>query len=233
MSNIMTCLSTDQRFPKKLNILSDTPDRIFFKGDIEIINNNKCVAIVGSRDCSEKGLKLAYQTAEIAADKGFVVVNGLALGCDAEALKGALARNGKCVAVMPCGLEQIQPKANQYIADEILNKGGCIISEYPERTPIQKYNYVKRDRIQSGISDGVIIIEAEEKSGTMHTAEFATRQKRRLACYAAMLLEKSSGNKYLEEVKKAYSMQSINDVETFLDYIIFDTDCEQISLKFE
>ncbi len=104
----MTCLSADERFPKKLNMLSDAPEKIFYRGNIEIINNNKCVA------------------------------------------------------VMPCGLEQIQPKSNQYIADAILENGGCIISEYPEGTSLQKYNYVKRDRIQSGISDSVIIIEAEE-----------------------------------------------------------------------
>lgn len=233
MNDIMTCLATDQRFPQKLNILADKPDKIFFKGDIEIINKNKCVAIVGSRNCSEQGLRLAYQTAEIAVDKGFVVVNGLALGCDAEALKGALNRKGKCVAVMPCGLEQIQPKANKYLADAILENGGCILSEYEEGTPIQRYNYVKRDRIQSGISDSVIIVEAMEKSGTMHTADFATRQKRRLACYAAALLKYSSGNKRLEEMKKVHSLQSLKDTEKFLDYMIMDDDYEQISLKFE
>lgn len=229
----MTCLATDQKFPRKLNVLSDKPDKIFYMGDIEIINRHKCVAIIGSRNCSEKGLRLAYQTAELAVSKGFVVVNGLALGCDAEALKGALARSGKCVAVMPCGLEQIQPKANQYIADAILENGGCIISEYAEGTPIQMYNYVKRDRIQSGISEGVIIVEAQEKSGTMHTADFATRQRRRLACYAAKLLECSSGNKYLEDVKKVHSLQSLKDTESFLDYMITDTCCEQISFKFD
>ena len=229
----MTCLSTDPRFPQNLNVLSDKPEKIYYKGNIEIINDNRCVAIIGSRNCSELGLKLAYQTAEIAVSKGFVVVNGLALGCDAEALKGALARNGKCVAVMPCGLEQIQPKANKYIAEAILENGGCIISEYAEGTPIQKYNYVKRDRIQSGISDSVIIVETQEKSGTMHTADFAVRQKRRLACYAAALLKNSKGNKLLEEVKKAYPLQGVKDAEMFLDYVITDTSCEQISLQFD
>ncbi|MBQ2900561.1 MAG: DNA-protecting protein DprA [Agathobacter sp.] len=233
MSNILTCASTDAKFPKKLNMIADPPERIYYKGDIEIINRSKCVAIVGSRNCSQEGLKLAYQTAEIAVNKGFVVVNGLALGCDVEALKGALDQKGKCVAVMPCGLEQIQPKSNQYIADAILEKGGCIISEYAEETPLQKYNYVKRDRIQSGISDSVIIIEAQEKSGTMHTADFATRQGKRLACYAAALMKYSSGNKYLEEAKKVQALQSVKDAEKFLDYVIMEPGFEQISLKFE
>lgn len=131
------------------------------------------------------------------------------------------------------GLEQIQPKSNQYIADAILENGGCIISEYAEGTPLQKYNYVKRDRIQSGISDSVIIIEAQEKSGTMHTADFATRQGKRLACYAAALMKYSSGNKYLEEVKKVQALHSVKDAEKFLDYVIMEPGFEQISLKFD
>ena len=227
----MSCLSTDKLFPKKLNILLDKPDRIFYRGDISIINN-KCVAIVGSRNCSQEGLRFAYQTAEMAVDKGFVVVNGLAIGCDAEALKGALSKNGRCVTVMPCGLEQIQPKSNKYIVEAILDNGGCIISEYAEGTPLQRYNYVKRDRIQSCISDSVIIIEAEEKSGTMHTANFATKQGKRLACYAAALMKHSSGNKYLEETKKAHALQSLKDAERFLDFVVEENGYEQIRLEF-
>lgn len=229
----MTCASTDSSYPKLLKELSDAPKRLFYKGNIEIINENKCIAIVGSRNCSKEGLKLAYETAEMAVEKGFVVVNGLALGCDAEVLKGAMAKKGRCVAVMPSGLEQIQPKSNKYLADAILENGGCLISEYPEGTSLQKYNYVRRDRLQSGISEGVIIIEALEKSGTMHTADFAIRQKKRLACYAAKLLKSSSGNKYLEEMKKAHVLESLNETEVFLDYIINEPGVVQISLKLD
>lgn len=230
MSSIITCSSNDKLFPRKLNILSDRPQTIYYRGDIEIINK-KCVAIIGSRSCSQDALILAYKTAEKAVEKGLVVVNGLALGCDAEALKGALSKNGKCVAVMPCGLEQIQPKSNKYIADEILEKGGCIISEYPEGTPIQKYNYVKRDRIQSCISDGIIIIETNMKSGTMHTADFAIRQKKRLACYGTSIMKHASGNKYLEEVQKALALNSLKDADVFLDFLVEEPEFEQIRLE--
>lgn len=233
MFEIMTCTLTDDVYPKRLKEIADAPKQIYYKGNIDIINRNKCIAIVGSRNCSKEGLRLSFETAAKAAEKGFVVVNGLALGCDAEVLKGALEKKGACVVVMPCGLEQIQPKANKYIADAILDNGGCIISEYPERTVIQKYNYVRRDRIQSGISEGVIIIEAGEKSGTMHTAEFALRQKRRLACYASKLLELSSGNKYLEERKKVQVFNTSKDVDVFLDYIIEEPEFGQIMLEFK
>ena len=226
-------MASDTGYPKRLIGISDAPKQLYYKGNIDIINNNKCIAIIGSRNCSKAGLKLAYETAEAAVEKGFVVVNGLALGCDAEVLKGALAKKGRCAVVMPCGLEQIQPKSNAYLAEAILENGGCIITEYPEGTLLQKYNYVKRDRIQSGISDGIIVIEAEEKSGTMHTAEFALRQKRRLACYAAKLLELSSGNKYLAEVKKAHVLNNIKETNSFLDYIVREPECNQMTLKFD
>jgi len=91
---------------------------------------------------------------------------------------------------------------------------------------------VRRDRIQSGISEGVIIIEAEEKSGTMHTAQFALRQKRRLACYASKLLELSSGNKYLEETRKAHVLNNLKEMELYLDYIIDEPEIGQILLEF-
>lgn len=92
---------------------------------------------------------------------------------------------------------------------------------------------MKRDRIQSGIGDGVIIIEAQEKSGTMHTADFAVRQKKKLACYAAKLLQFSSGNKYLEESKKAHVLDSLKETSDFLDYIVNDSMFDQMTLKFD
>ena len=233
MSEIMTCELTDSSYPRRLKDISDAPKQIYYKGNIDIINKNKCIAIVGSRNCSKEGLKLSYETAAKAVEKGFVVVNGLALGCDAEVLKGALAKKGHCVAVMPCGLEQIQPKSNKYLADAILENGGCVLSEYPQGSSLQKYNYVKRDRIQSGISEGVIIIEAEEKSGTMHTAQFALRQQRRLVCYASKLLELSSGNKYLEETRKAHVINNSEELDLYLDYIINEPEVGQMLLEFK
>ena len=145
MNEIKSCVESDNSFPKRLVGLADAPKKIYYKGNIDIINENKCITIVGSRDCSKNGLKLAFETAEKAVEKGFIVVNGLALGCDTEAVRGALSKKGRCVAVMPCGLEQIQPKSNIGLANAILSNGGCIITEYPEGSVLQKYNYVKRD----------------------------------------------------------------------------------------
>ena len=85
--------------------------------------------------------------------EGFDVVNGLAVGCDTAALRGALSEGGRCVAVLPCGLDMVVPSVNEYLAQEILEKGGCLISEYAEGTEPEKYRYVQRDRLQGRLSE--------------------------------------------------------------------------------
>ena len=232
MSQILSCREEDKHYPAVLRGISGMPSLIYYRGNIETINQNKNVAIIGSRKSSEQGLRLSYETARLAANKGLNVVNGLALGCDAEAIKGALSVGGRWVAILPCGLEQIQPKTNQYLAEEILQKGGCLLSEYPEGTPLRKYNYIARDRIQSGLSNGVLIIEAEEKSGTMHTADYARKQYKRLACYASKLLEYSSGNKFLESKQETSVLENLTGAEHFFDLVLEETSCEQLRLEF-
>lgn len=227
---IAECKKNEKDYPHELRKLSDAPDIVYYVGDISIINKYKNIAVIGSRKISSSGSKLAFDTGNMVGESGINLVNGLALGCDTEALRGSLAAGGRCVAIMPCGLEQIQPKSNEKLAKEIIDKGGCLLSEYPEGTKLQKYQYVQRDRLQSGISQGVVIIEAEEKSGTMHTANFAQKQSKRLACYYYKLLELASGNKYLEDTGKAQILKSMRDAQNFIDEISEETEFEQLSL---
>ena len=216
---VKICTKEDIWYPNGMRELSGMPHILYYKGNIEIINRRKNVAIIGGRRASEKGLKLAYETGRMASERGYNVVNGLALGCDAEAIKGALSVEGACVAVMPCGLEQIQPKSNTVLAEKILENGGCLISQYPVGTVIRDYLYVERDRLQSGMSQGVMIVEAQEKSGTMHTAEFAMKQYRRLACYYHKFVEGAQGNKRLEDSGKAQVVRTKRDLENFFDRV--------------
>ncbi len=231
LSEILLCTTEDECYPTVLRESVKKVKMLYYKGHIDIVNQYKNVAVIGSRNASAEGLKLAYRAGQQAAEKGITVVNGLALGCDTEAIKGALSVGGRCVAIMPCGLEQIYPKSNQKLADEILTKGGCLLSEYPVGTSIQKHQYVERDRLQSGISQGVLIIEAEKMSGTMHTAEFARQQYKRLACYAAAMLKLSTGNRYLEEKNMATILQGDADTENFLNGILDEPKYEQLELK--
>lgn len=96
---------------------------IYYKGNISLINATKNIAVIGTRKISDRGRKLAYETGCILAKRKITLVNGLALGCDAEAIKGALSEGGKCIAVMPCGLEQVQPRLNYRLAEQIHGKG--------------------------------------------------------------------------------------------------------------
>lgn len=231
LQDIKYCKANQTDYPDNLKKIKDYPSILYYKGNIEILNQEKNIAVIGSRKISETGRKLAYNAGNIIAQKGINLINGLALGCDTEALKGALAAGGKCVVILPCGINEIYPKANEKLADEILEQGGCLISEYPEGTRMEKYHFVQRDRLQSGMSQGVLVVEAMEKSGTMHTVEYAKRQNRRMACYYHGVLEYSSGNTIMESKYQAEVIKTNEDLEKYLR----DIACEQkyTQLKFD
>lgn len=223
------CTAEDMTYPRELLNGKGRPPVLYYKGDIEILNQFKNIAVIGGRKISETGRHLAYQTAQKIGEAGINIVNGLALGCDTEAIRGALNVGARCVVILPCGLEQVVPKVNRDLAGEILEKGGCILSEYPIGTKIEKYRYIERDRLQSGISQGVFVVEAEEGSGTMHTVDFALRQYKRLACYSYKMTELSSGNKYLESTGKAQIISNQTDVENYIGKIMEEKSYEQLS----
>lgn len=231
MEQIKRCSPEDSQYPKILKNAGRTKI-LYYRGNIEIVNQYQNLAIIGSRKFSEKGRKFAYWTGKKAATAGLNVVNGLALGCDAEALRGAIAGGGKCIAILPCGLDQIVPKSNSELAESILEQGGCLISEYEEGVQPEKYRYIERDRLQSEISNGIVVIEAEEKSGTMHTAEFALKMQRRLACYYYALVENATGNRKLGMTGKSDVLKKEEDVETFLQKIQQEEKYEQLKLDF-
>ncbi len=232
-AGISFCKRKDQDYPRHLLKFSGMPPVLYYKGNIGILNQQKSIALIGTRTPSDAGRTLSYESGRKIGNADINLVNGLALGCDTEALKGALAAGGRCVAVMPCGLDGIVPKANQKLAEEILDKGGCLISEYPPGTKVQKYSYVQRDRLQSGVSREVVIVEAELKSGTMHTAEFAMRQHKRLACYYYKLLELQSGNRYLEDTGKAQVLKSLEDMDVLIANVLAENEGEYEQLTLE
>ena len=230
MYNTNTCTRDETCFPLGIRQTMKKTNVLYYKGNIAIINQNRNVAVIGSRKCSEEGLRLSYETGRLLADSGINLVNGLAIGCDTEALRGALSMGGKCVAVMPCGLDQIQPKSNRTLAETILRNGGCLLSQYPDGTGIQKYQYVERDRLQSAISQGVLVIEAEVGSGTMHTVEFAKKQAKRLACYYYKMFQNASGNKHIESMNNTTVLYDEKDTRKFLSTISKEEQYQQLSL---
>ena len=189
---ILACQKGDRLYPKRFVERNGLPEKFFYKGDISFLNDFRAVAVIGSRNALKDSILNAYMSGQYAAMEGFVVVNGLAVGCDTAALRGALSEGGKCVAVLPCGLDMVVPAVNENLAEEILGKGGCLISEYAEGTEPEKFRYVQRDRLQSGLSEIVLVVHCGEDSGSLKTAEFARKQGVNVLRYRET--EKSEGD---------------------------------------
>jgi len=221
----------NRNYPRRLTSILKPPFELYYRGEINSINQNRNIAVIGSRCVSGRGIEAAYRIGYELGRRGINVVNGLALGCDTHALRGALAAKGTCVAVMPCGLDQIVPQSNMELAEKLLSNRSCLLSEYPIQTPIRRYQYAERDRLQSGISDGVIVIEAECDSGTMHTVRYAIKQGRRLACIDSRLMQYSSGNGWLERQDGVCVIRNAVDLDSFIADIQNDILYRQVTLE--
>lgn len=167
-------------YPEYLKIIqtiANPPKRLWYIGEIPA-TRRPTVAIIGTRKPTAYGQAVTHRLAYQLAKQGVVIVSGLALGIDAIAHKAALEAGGTAIAVMPGGLTNIAPRTNRNLAIDILKGGGMLLSEYAPQDPIYKVNFIARNRIVSGISDGLLVVEATAKSGTMHTASFALEQGR-------------------------------------------------------
>lgn len=168
----------DKEYPERLKTIFDYPLVLYVKGNIKILSNDLTIAIVGTRHNSIYGQLQAEKIGYALAQYGFCVVSGLARGIDTYAHQGALkSKAGKTIAVLGNGLKNIYPPENKKLADRIC-ENGAIISELPFATPPHKMNFPTRNRIISGLSLGVIIIEAPLRSGALITADFALEQGR-------------------------------------------------------
>lgn len=171
---------TSDMYPRKLSTIPDAPLALFLFGDTDAINQNRRVAVVGTRKPSSKGGIFCQRITRTLVEGGVTIVSGLASGCDSIAHEACLESRGITVAVMPCGLDVITPASNKNLANKITHSGGALVSEYPLGTGPHKGTYVQRNRIQSGLSDAVIVVEAAIRSGTMETAKHCREQGRPL-----------------------------------------------------
>jgi DNA processing protein len=194
----------DPDYPARLSEIPDPPAVLFVKGDPQAVHRPKTVAIVGTREPTQYGETVARRSGKAAVEAGFAVVSGLAHGCDTFAHEGCLEASGVGVAVMAHGLDKVYPAANRDLAARLLENEGCLVSEYPIGTAAVRTAFAERDRIQSGLSDGVFVIETDVKGGTMHTVRFAREQRRPLACV-------SHPDKWLSEDKTKGNQLMIAD----------------------
>lgn len=180
--NIRSFSIISKGYPHHLKAINNPPAVLHVRGNVNLLQRNKAIAIVGARKTSKAGLIIASRISKEAVDQGWVVVSGLALGIDAAAHNGALStnQNGTTIAVLAHGLEKAKPKGNEKLGEQILEKEGAWVSEHSIGTPATPPQFVQRNRIQLGLSVGSIIVEAEKKSGSMTQARFCLEQKRPL-----------------------------------------------------
>ncbi len=174
---ISTIKFADENYPKLLREISSPPQELYLRGTLPSLDSS-IIAVVGTRKATTSGLSVAETIAFELAKTGLVVASGLAMGIDAAAHRGALKAGGKTVAVLGNGIDNIYPAQNQRLAKDILATGGAILSEYSPGTPSLPKNFIERNRIVSGLSIGVVIVEAPVKSGALITAGFAGEQGR-------------------------------------------------------
>ncbi len=174
----------EKDYPNSLKGIPSPPFFIFTKGNLSLLEDKFIFSIVGTRNPTNQTLKQIEHTVKEMVSAGIVIASGLALGTDIHAHKCTLESKGKTIAVLPSSIDNITPKSHKSHADKIIEKNGLLISEYYKSEALfNKSNYIQRNRIISGLSNAVLIAACSEKSGTMHTARFAYKQKRPLYCF--------------------------------------------------
>ena len=170
----------DKNYPKLLKKIKNAPEVIYYRGELN--PGDQCFAIVGTRRFSSYGKQVALEIAGDLAETGLTIVSGLAPGIDTFAHTAAVERRKRTIAVLGTGLDEksIYPQSNLKLAQRILETGGCLISEYPPGTRGTQFTFPKRNRIISGLSLGILVVEAKERSGALITAEWAKKQGRKI-----------------------------------------------------
>lgn len=207
----------DPGYPPALKTISGPPKRLYVKG--ELGTDDIRVAVVGTRICSDYGKMAAMNITQGLVNAGLTVVSGLAPGIDTIAHQTVVGNKAKTIAVLGTGLDKksIYPQTNVVLAERILENGGCLISEYPPGTPGSRFSFPQRNRIISGLSLGVLVIEAKEKSGSLITANWARKQERKIfAMPGSVYSSNSRGCHYLIR-QGAVLVESANDILKELD----------------
>lgn len=180
-NNVKVISLADELFPKRLLNNNSQFALLYCIGNLKLLNHEKNIAIIGSRDCSSIGSGISFKTANYFSNEGFNIISGLAKGIDSSAHKGALEENGFTTAILVDVLN-ITPKENKNLAEEIIRNDGLLISPNEPGISIIKGLYVARNKLQSALADAVFPIESKVDSGTMHTIRFAMDQKRLIFC---------------------------------------------------
>ena len=186
-------------YPEELRNIYDPPLKLYVLGNKELLKQ-KNIAIVGTRSATDYGKMVALKISKELSEYGINIISGLAVGIDEYAHLGNLQIQkvvaesviGKTIAVLGSGIDNIYPKENTEIARKIVQTGGCIVSEYPCGTKPDKLHFPQRNRVISGLSSGVLVVEAKERSGSLITADFALEQGKEVFAVPGNILNSTS-----------------------------------------
>jgi DNA processing protein len=200
-------------FPESLKRIPNPPRVLYLWGSLDL-KDKPVLAVVGTRRCSDYGKRAVIDIVSQLTEAGFFIVSGLAKGIDSLAHKTAIEKKGKTIAVLGSGIdrESIYPRENLRLAEKIIETGGAVISEFPAKTPAFKSNFPKRNRIISGLSWGVLVIEAKEKSGALITASYAFSQKRKVFAVPGSIYSPNSKGCHLLIKRGAKLVEKANDI---------------------
>ena len=203
------------KYPQRLLQIKSFPTKIYALGNTDLLNARHTIGIVGSRKCSEYGRKVANEFSQKLSEKGICIISGMAAGIDGIAHNAAIDECGKTIAVLGGGFNHIYPPENEWLFHKIVEKGGCVISEYSPEIEADKSKFPIRNRIISGLSDAVLVVEALFKSGSTITARLAKQEGKKVYAIPNNIYVSTAGgtNRLIQEgaFLVTNSMQIIND----------------------
>ena len=185
-------------YPSSLGDLHQLrPLVLYLRGDVSLLDAPHYLAIVGTRYPTIQGYQDAYRIAKEEAQRGAVIISGLAVGCDEAAHRGALDAGGRTIAVVATGLDKVYPTVHYSLQECLLAQGGLIISEFPLETSLEPYRLIQRNRILAGLAKALLVVECGRTSGTMHAVRFSERCHRPVYALASHSLLSRAGNELL------------------------------------
>lgn len=231
---IKTAIYGEENYPYNLQQIKNPPVLIYYKGAEIKETCKKAVACVGTR----KPTKISYNVMNYLipqlVEEGYTIVSGLALGSDRLAHISCLSSGGNTIAVVAHGLDQISPKKNTRLAEEILGNGGTLVSEYPIGVKPENFRYINRNRIIVGLSKGIIIGECAIKSGTMHSVEFSREQQKPIFCTSISdnVTIEQEGVKELLEQEIAIKIPNGRAYNIIINKTGYESEKEQLSIDY-
>lgn len=211
MSDIKVIEFENKKYPQKLRKIKNPPQRLYVQGDIELLNK-KGIAIVGSRNCTQYGIKWCEKLTKDLLEYNLVIISGMAKGIDSVAHNITIRNGMKTIAVLPSGFNNIYPKSNIQLYKNILKSGGAIVTEYEENVVASSDKFLARNRIVSGLAIGTLVVEAGYRSGTSVTASLTKEQGKKVFCIPGNLENSKSIGTNILIKKGAKLITSAEDI---------------------